>query len=534
MHPRAMRTAAIGIVVLLGAAACTGTSTEKTSPSGSASTNATLNYNSTSQVMIGWDPSTGYSNEIIAMNNMYEQLTRYNPQTKQVDPLLATKWSSSDDGLAWTFTLREGVRFHTGRIMTADDVKASIERTIGLGGGAAYIWGPVKSIEAPAPDTVVFHLKYPAPVDLIASADYAAYVFDTKASGGEDLAKWFEAGNEAGTGPYQLEQWNKGQETELRLKAFPGYWGGWDGAHYTRYVFSVTPEATTAAQLLRSGQVTVVERMTPQLWQTFQNQDGFSTTDDASWQTLLAMLNTSHGPMSDVRVRQAVASAIDYDGMMAALHGGAERISGYVPPGLWGHFDDLPNPAHDVGHAKDLLEQAGYGPNGKSMDLTLTYTQGDADEQLVGQLIKADLAKLNIKVDVRGLAWPAQWSKAKSSNPADRQDILLFYWWPDYADPYSWFINLFHTEQKPFFNLCYYSNPHLDKMIDDVETVAATNRDRAVADYRQMQVMLLKDMPAISLYTQVYQKAMLSSVHGFVENPAYPNVVFGYDLQPTG
>jgi peptide/nickel transport system substrate-binding protein len=529
-----IRFAAIAAVLTVAAAACTGTSTEKSSPSGSASANATLNYNVNSQVMIGWDPSTGYSNEIIAMNNMYEQLTRYNSQTQKVDPLLATSWKTSADGLTWTFTIRQGVTFHTGRTMTADDVKASIDRTMDLNAGAAYIWGPVKSIDAPSADTVVFKLKYPAPIDLIASADYAAYVFDTKAAGDADLGKWFEQGNEAGTGPYQLEAWNKGQETELRLKAFPDYWGGWDGPHYARYVFTVTPEATTAAQLLRSGQATIVERMTPQLWQTFENQDGFVTTDQPSWQTLLAMLNTSSGPLADERVRQAVASAIDYDGMMSALHGGAETISGYVPPGLWGHTDDLSNPTYDASNAQDLLEQAGYGPNGKAMDLTLTYTQGDADEQLVGQLIKSDLAKLNVNVDVRGLAWPAQWGKAKSSNTAERQDILLFYWWPDYADPYSWFINLFHTEDKPYFNLSYYSDPQLDKMIDSVESLAATDRDRAITTYRTMQENLLRSMPAISLYTQVYQKAMQSSVGGFVDNPAYPNVVFGYDLQPTG
>jgi peptide/nickel transport system substrate-binding protein len=535
MRARGSRIGAIAIAFGMLAVACHGTSTAK-SPSSAPSgqTSATLNYNLTSEIMVGWDPADSYSNEIVAMNNMYEQLTRYNPQTKQVDPLLATKWSTSPDGLTWTFTIRTGVQFHDGKTMTADDVKASIDRTMQINGGAAYIWSPVKSIDVTSPDTVVFNLKYPSPMDLIASADYAAYIYDTKAAGGQDLKKWFEKGNEAGTGPYELDSWNPGQETELRLKAFPDYWGGWSGPHYTRYTFSVTPEATTAAQLLRSGQVSIVERMTPQLWQTFQGQTGFRTTDSPSWQTLLAMLNTSYGPLSDERVRQAVASAINYDGMIAALHGGAEQISGYVPPGLWGHFDDLSNPTYSQSDAAHLLQQAGYGPGGKPMNLTLTYTQGDADEQLVGQLIKSDLAKLNVNVDVRGLQWTTQWGKAKSSNPAERQDILLFYWWPDYADPYSWFINLFHTEDKPFFNLTYYSNPKLDGMIDSAESLAATDRPKAIDTYKQMQNLLLQAMPAVSLYTQVYQKAMQSSVGGFVENPAYPNVVFGYDVHPTG
>ena len=123
------------------------------------------------------------------------------------------------------------MKFHDGKPMTAADVKAAIDRTIKLNQGAAYIWGAVKSIDAPDATTVVFHLKYPAPIDLISSAGYAAFIYDTKAVGLDaDWAKWFAQGHDAGTGPYTVAQWNKGQEIELRLKSFPGYWGGWSGA----------------------------------------------------------------------------------------------------------------------------------------------------------------------------------------------------------------------------------------------------------------------------------------------------------------
>ena len=128
MQRGSWRVACIAVVLTMFGVACQGTSTEKTTPSPGA--NATFTYDVNSQVMIGWDPATGYSNEIIAMNNMYEQLTRYNSQTQQVEPLLATSWTTSSNGLTWTFTLRPGVTFHTGRAMTSADVKASIDRTI--------------------------------------------------------------------------------------------------------------------------------------------------------------------------------------------------------------------------------------------------------------------------------------------------------------------------------------------------------------------------------------------------------------------
>jgi peptide/nickel transport system substrate-binding protein len=109
---------------------------------------------------------------------------------------------------------------------------------------------------------------------------------------------------------------------------------------------------------------------------------------------------------------------------------------------------------------------------------------------------------------------------------------LIFYWWPDYPDPVSWFYNLFRTEDPPFFNLSYYSNPTVDASIDEASQLSATDRDAAAAMYVDIQEQLLADAPAISLYAQVYQRAMLDAVGDYVDNPSYPGVVFAYDLTP--
>src|ERR671919_420074 len=193
------------------------------------------------------------------------------------------------------------------------------------------IWDPVKRIETPDDRTLVFELSYPSPLDLVAAGTYSAFIYDTEATGGQDLADWFADGNDAGTGPYTVSEYNPGEEIELRLEAFPDYWGGWDGPHYERYVFRVTPEATTASQQLQAREATLVQRLSPQLWESFRDREGFETTSAPSWQTLLAMLNTESGPLSDERVREAVSLAIDYQGIMAALEGAAQPLSGYVP-----------------------------------------------------------------------------------------------------------------------------------------------------------------------------------------------------------
>src|SRR6266576_1488419 len=238
---------ASGSALALLIAACGGSS-NSASPQPTSTASQVFTYDTTATVMDdGWDPATEYSDGIIAMPNMYETLTRYNSVTQKTDPLLATSWSKSADGKTWTFHLRHGVHFHTGRLMTAQAAKAAILRTIKLGGGAAYVWGAVNTIDTPDQYTLVFHLKYAAPLDLEASASYSAYIYDTDAAGpGGNLTKWLNTPHDAGTGPYELQTWNKGQEFEVVLKAFPGYWGGWSGPHYKKVVFRVVTEDTTS------------------------------------------------------------------------------------------------------------------------------------------------------------------------------------------------------------------------------------------------------------------------------------------------
>ena len=527
-HRGRLIAVAAAAVPVLTLTACAGS----TSPASTQQpVNKVFTYDTTFPVMVdGWDPATEYSDGILAMSEMYETLTRYNSATNTVGPLLATSWSSADGGKTWTFHLRHGVSFHTGRPMTAQAAKASILRTIKLDGGASYIWGAVKTIDTPDQYTLVFHLSYPSPLALEASADYSAYIYDTQAAGGgSKLLSWLNAGHDAGTGPYTAQTWNKNQEFEVYLKQFGKYWGGWSGPHFTKVVFRVVPQDTTAAQLLRSGQVTFVEQISPSLWSSFRGDSSITTVSSPSWQNLLAQLNVK---TLSLPVRQAVLYAIDYHGIIAALRGAGVPSSGIVPPGLFGHFSDLPAYSYDKAKAAALLDQAGYGPGKKALNLSLTYTQGDSNEQVVATIIKSDLAALNVNLSVQALAWPTQWSKGKSSNPAQRQDIFMEYWWPDYPDPYSWFVNLLETESPPSYNLSYYSNAAMDRMINQVEPLVATSTSAAAQLYRNMQVTVMQQAPIVSVYNVNYQYAMLSGISGFRVNPAYPNVVFVYNLKP--
>jgi peptide/nickel transport system substrate-binding protein len=531
MQFKAGACAAIAFVAL-GVAGCGSTKQPSGAPvSGGQGSDRTFTYSDNNEIMVGWDPATSYSNENIAMNNMYDQLVRYDSTSNKVVPNLATSWSSSDGGKQWTFKLRDGVKFHTGRPLDAAAAKAAIERTIKLNQGAAYEWSAVKRISTPDVHTLVFQLKYAAPLDLIATSGYAAYIYDTKAA--PKLGKWFAEGHDAGSGPYTVAQWNKGADVELRLSAFPGYWGGWNGPHYKRVVFRHVPSDTTAAQLLQSGDTTFVSRLQPELWKKMGSTSGLKTGSVPTFQNLLAMFNTASGPLKDVRVRKAVQDAMDYSGLLSALKGAGDVAHGVIPQGLLGYDPGLVE-KQDTAAAKTALAQAGYGPGKQPITLTLTHAEGDDDQALAASILKSNLAPLNIKLDVRPMQWTSQWDKAKSTDPSKHQDIFVMYWYPDYADPFSWFTNLFKSANPPYFNLSYYRNPSVDRTIDSLQAETATDRAKADATYKSLQQTLANDAVSPVLYVQKSLRAYRDEFTGYVDNPAYSNVVFVHTLRPTG
>ncbi len=479
-------------------------------------------YAYTSEVTIFWDPSDTFSNEIIWMNNVYETLLRYNPFKDTFEPVLAESYEKSADGKTWTFHLRKGVKFHTGNEMDAAAVKASIERTINRGKGASYIWDAVSSIETPDKYTVVFHLKYSTSLDLVVAAGYSAFIFDPKFSDHE----WFKAGHDSGTGPYMVES-HKGNE-EIVLTKFPEYWKGWSGKHFDKVLFKEVPEASTRRLMIGAGQADFTEMLPISEINALKGNPNVKIVHTPSFQNLLALFNTQKPPLNNKLVREALAYTIPYQDIVAGVLGGFGRQSrGVVPYGLWGYSDRIKQYTTSLETAKVLLKEAGYAKGG--FKLLLVYTSGDENERRVAELWKSELAKLNINLEVRGMPWDSQWDLAKSPDPNKRQDIFLFYWWPDYANPHSFLSAMFETEKEINFNLDYYSNPLFDDLINTAASITGTNRKEAINLYVEAQNVLMEDAPGVAIYDMEYVRAVRASLKGYVDNPAYPHVVFWYD-----
>jgi len=484
-------------------------------------------YVSASQIMVGWDPSTDFSNEIIAMNNMYQTLLRYNPATGKFTPVLATSYSESANHLTWTFHIRHGVYFHSGDLMTAADVKASIERTIKLGQGASYIWGAVKTIATQGEWTVVFHLSYPAPLNLIAASPYGSFVFDTRA-----LAKhgqnWFASGHEDGTGPYMLQS---STANTLVLTAFPKYWRGWQGNHFQKVIFETVPQDSTRAQMLSSGQADYVDVLSSTDFATLKSSPNVKVNVAPSFQNLIAFFNEQAAPFTNLKVREALFDTYPAQQVVQDVLKGMGSVShGPVPYGLWGHDGSLPAATVNLAKARQLLAQAGY-KNG--FTTTLTYTAGDQNEADAAALWAAEAAKVGVHIKVQGMPWTAQWSLAKSPQATRRQGIFLMYWWPDYTSPYSFLYNMFHSESTINFNMAYYSNPTVDKLIDQGNVAAGVSIAKGAADFERAQQIIMNDYPVVPMFDEKYERAISSHLAGFTDNPSYPNVVFWYDVHES-
>ena len=208
-----------------------------------------------------WDPVLSFSTEAAYTANVYEQLLRINPpgSAQKFTPLLAESWDTSADGLTWTFHLRKGVKFHDEEPMNAAAVKKSIEAAQDRA-GASFIWAPLSSIDVVDDNTVKFTLSYAAPLDLIASSLYGAWIVSPKALDAVTAdPKYYDSGMDGGTGPYTIESYTPDQQ--IVFARFNDYWGGWKPGQYDKVLVSIVPEATTQEQMLSGGQVDLAERV---------------------------------------------------------------------------------------------------------------------------------------------------------------------------------------------------------------------------------------------------------------------------------
>jgi peptide/nickel transport system substrate-binding protein len=127
------------------------------------------------------------------------------------------------------------------------------------------------------------------------------------------------------------------------------------------------------------------------------------------------------------------------------------------------------------------------------------------------------------------MTWDAQWELGQS-DPENAQDVFVMYWWPDYVSPISWLYNMYRTEEETLFNLGYYSNPEFDELIDTADAISGSDREGATEMFIQAQELLVDDAVSVFFYDVANTHVGRADIQGYVDNPAYPHVLFAYDL----
>lgn len=523
MRPRLLSQASVIAIAGLVSAACSGGAASSSSAASQIFTVATTANVTT------WDPVASFSTEALYLANIYEGLIRANPPgSKQpFSPLLATSWSKSPSGLNWTFRLRHGVKFSDGEPFNATAAKLSIEAAEKRA-GAAFIWAPLKQIVVVDPYTLELDLKYSAPIDLIAASGYGAWMVAPKAlAASAKNPSYFEKGISAGTGPYQLTSYTPSQQ--VVLSKFDGYWGGWQGAHPSKIVFEITPEAVQQQQMLQGGQVDLALSVPDTSYASFQANPGYRLIAQPSWNNYIAFFNVLRPPLDNVLVRRALSYAMPYQEMIkiGAL-GYATQSRGAAPKGVYPYSDTIPQYPYDLVKARQLLAQAGH-PGGK-FSLNLTYAAENPLEAKIAPLIKDAFAQVGVTVNIKAILFNQQWAAAKS-NPRQAQDIFLLLYWPTYADAGSDNLHsMFHSGSPPFFNLSYWSDKAYDSEIDTAQTLEVTGPAKAQALYNQAQDLLVSQAPGAFVMDTQAVNVVPKAIKGFAYNENYPFSLFFYGM----
>ncbi|MFE2186376.1 ABC transporter substrate-binding protein [Streptomyces sp. NPDC059455] len=356
--------------------------------------NATVNIGSLYEPQNLDNTAGGGQGVTEALNgNVYEGLFKLTDNGK-VEKLLAQDYKVSPDGLTYTFTLRDGVTFHSGKKLTSQDVKYSLEKVLAKDSQSARKSNleVVKSIATPDPHTVRVQLSKKS-ISFVYNLSYV-WILNSQA---KNLKT-----SEDGTGPYRLRKWTRG--SALGLDRFAGYWGG--AARNKQAVFHYYKDATALNNALLTGAVDVVtSEQSPDALDQFKSNQNYKVSDGNSTTKLLLVFNDKAKPFTDVKVRQAVSAAIDDKKLLESVWGGYGKLIGSMVPPTDPWYEDLTKVnAYDPARAKRLLAEAGY-KNG----FTFTLDTPNYDPHpIAATFIKSQLAKVGVTVKINSIT-PDQW-----------------------------------------------------------------------------------------------------------------------------
>lgn len=447
---------------------------------------------------------------------VYDALLQFEAGDTTVSPQLASDWSVSEDGLTYTFTLREGVTFHDGSPLTAEDVVFTLDRLQAAGGAVLNDMGPYASAQAPDDRTVVLTLDAPfGPFMSALSRIYIVSKAQVEPHMGDDNARGWLAVNSAGSGPYTVSTY---RPTEVvTLTAYEDYWGGWDGDHVTEVVFRYIAEPSTQLALLKAGEVHIAPDITVQDKLALMESEGFTVDIGAAATPLYFQINTaSDGPTGDSEFRKMLAQSFDRQlHLDYVLQGLGTLPDGPLPPDWMGHAPDT-ELQFDLDAAKALVEDNGW----QGTTLLVRYLPAIEEEQAAVEQLQSNLAQIGITLEAEGMTWPAQ--AATVQDLSTTSDINMIYNFPSFPDPHAILNTSFNSANTGYnggYNWGQFSNAEIDDLLNTA--ASSSNQKERSALYSQAMTMIGAEYPVITVSLPGSVVAMSDAVKGYVYNVAH-------------
>lgn len=468
-----------------------------------------------------------------ALANLYDTLVFPNAEGG-MDPWLAESWDVSEDGLTYTFHLRNGVSFHDGSEMTASDVVYSYNRLQTVGEGYAYLISGVTGISAPDDETVVFTLEQPS--GLFVPSLVRLYVLneeEVRANtnpegpyGDEgDYGKEWLLTHDAGSGPYTVIEFPL--EEYALLEKFDGWWNaGMFAANAPDQVkFIGTTEAATVRTLMSTGELEISDQ-----WQSveaFQSLDEIEGVDIKVFPTMSSfyyMVNNRMPPTDDVHCRRAMSWAFDYEAAIALEWPGTTQMIGPVPATLGGHDPNAFTFHRDLDQARQELEQCQYKDELDQFPVQVHWVSEVPAEEKFALLFQANMAEIGIPVEVVSVPWLTMVENTASQETSPH--IATIYVSSALPEAGLMLKDRYHSSTAPTWQQNeWLLNPEFDAAIEDA--LATVDQEERFAKYRELQAWIMEQAPSLFLYDQLEQHAMVDYVDW---TPESNSAVMGYQF----
>lgn len=456
--------------------------------------------------------------------NIYDRLVDIEVKedgSSEIVPSLAESWEISGDALTYTFHLRQGVKFHNGEELTADDVEYSFTRQLSVEGAVntdflAQIKGASQLLEGTADQLEGFETVDDYTFTITLSEPYAGFlaclstpgcsIYNREATEAAGDQFGLDPSVTVGTGPFRLTDWTINDQ--LVLTRYEDYWKG--PSELPGVVIRIVPDTETQRMMFESGELDVVDLdYLPDAVDDFTTRYPDQIVSGPRVGTTYFTMNQNIEPFQDVRVRKAVQMAIDRQAILDALYGGRGQVeNGIYPHGLYGFNSSLPEITYDPEEAKALLAEAGYA-NGFEMQIAADSSASDATNQAL-EIIQAQLGEIGIQAEIQNMD-ESTWLATRNSG---EMGSFMSTWTADYNDPDNFIYTFFGTPENTKLRSLNYSDTEVMERVQKARTIV--DADERIAEYQALEEKIVtEDAAWVPMYSRTHSFAVSKRVQGF-------------------